>query len=115
MLGKDNSKEQLHEISRNVGILFQDPEKQFFALTVRDELAFALESRGVPPQEIEQRIWFEAKRFKLKHLMEATVFNLSEGEKQRVAVGAILAQEPRMFVLDEPSANLDPKLPRSSA
>ncbi|MFP4533162.1 MAG: ABC transporter ATP-binding protein [Desulfobacterales bacterium] len=98
----------IHEISRHVGMLFQEPEQQFFALSVADEMAFALECRAMAPKQIKAKIRAEADRFRLTHLMAASVFDLSEGEKQKVALASILAQSPSVLVLDEPSANLDP-------
>ncbi|MFP3999653.1 MAG: ABC transporter ATP-binding protein, partial [Desulfobacterales bacterium] len=99
---------RIHEISRHVGTLFQEPEQQFFALSVADEMAFALECRAMAPEQIKAKIRAEAERFRLTHLMAASVFDLSEGEKQKVALASILAQSPSVLVLDEPSANLDP-------
>ena len=105
--GAETATCHIHEISKHVGTLFQEPEQQFFALTVADEMAFALECRGIAPEQIQAKIRAEADRFRLAHLMAASVFDLSEGEKQKVALASILAQSPSVIVLDEPSANLD--------
>lgn len=105
--GKNNAQGSIHDISRRVGTMFQDPEQQFFALNVEDELAFALECQGMAPELIDRAIRQEADRFKLSTIMDAAVFDLSEGEKQKVALAAILTQKPDILILDEPSANLD--------
>ena len=107
--GKGNGSRRIQEISRDVGTLFQDPEQQFFTLSVGDELSFALECRGVDPLEIERRLITASRRFGLKDLMKAAIFTLSEGEKQKVALASVLLQKPRILVLDEPTANLDPE------
>ncbi len=106
--GKDNADRKIHEISRHVGTLFQDPEHQFFALNVADELAFALECQGIEAGIIHKTIRSESKRFKLDNIMDAAIFDLSEGEKQKVALASVLAQHPETIILDEPTANLDP-------
>lgn len=96
-------------LAGTVGTLFQDPEDQFFALTVGDEIAFALRSRGVPLDEIDRRVAYAAKRLGLESLMKQDIGSLSEGQKQKVGLAGLLALGPRILVLDEPSANLDPE------
>jgi energy-coupling factor transport system ATP-binding protein len=113
--GRDNANRSVPEIAEDVGTLFQDPEHQFFALNVEDELAFAHECRGVPPEEIRQRIARVVERFSLQHLTGSSVLTLSEGEKQKVALGSVISREPRVLILDEPTANLDPEATREMA
>jgi len=107
--GADTADLSLARISRQVGTLFQDPEHQFFALNVADEIAAALEWQGLATGEIESRIAGVADRFGLRDILEASVHDLSEGQKQKAALAAVLAQRPRVLVLDEPTANLDPE------
>ena len=107
--GREVGSCELGELSRLVGSLFQDPEQQFFALGVAEEVAFGLECRGLPPEAIEQRVEAVLARFGLTGLAGASVLELSEGEKQKVALAAAVALEPRILVLDEPTANLDPE------
>ncbi len=107
--GRDNADRSVPEIAEDVGTLFQDPEHQFFALNVEDELAFAHECRGVPVDEIGKRITRVVDRFSLEHLTGSSVLTLSEGEKQKVALGSVISREPRVLILDEPTANLDPE------
>jgi energy-coupling factor transport system ATP-binding protein len=106
--GKDNVGREIHEIAGDVGTLFQDPEHQFFTLSVEDELAFAHECRGVSPSETRATVLEMIERFSLKKVMHSRIFDLSEGEKQKVALASIISLRPRIVILDEPSANLDP-------
>ena len=105
---KDNSDREIHEIAGDVGTLFQDPEHQFFALNVEDELAFAHECRGVSRPEIRAIVLKMVERFSLEKVVHSKIFDLSEGEKQKVALAAIISLKPGIIILDEPSANLDP-------
>ena len=107
--GRDTATSNLHAISRSVGTLFQDPESQFFALSVEDELAFAHEWRGAAPEETLARVRDAAGAFGLDGIMGASVLDLSEGQKQKVALAAVISLGPAAIVLDEPSANLDPE------
>ena len=106
--GRDNKDRDIHEIAMDVGTLFQDPEHQFLTLNVSDELAFAHEWRGVAAGSIRDIIVTAAKRFGLSHLLNAPILSLSEGEKQKVALASVVSLAPKILVLDEPSANLDP-------
>ncbi len=106
--GTETRKSTLHSLSKTVGSLFQDPEQQFFALNVMDELAFALECRGLAPEKIQTEISRVTNTLHLSSLLDASIFDLSQGEKQKVALACALALHPKIIVLDEPSANLDP-------
>lgn len=106
--GIDNSTRQLCEITEDAGTLFQDPEQQFFALNVEDELAFSHEWKGVSPEDIRSKILRVSKEFSIEDLLSSSIFDLSEGEKQKVALASIVSLKPEILVLDEPTANLDP-------
>ncbi len=97
------------KIAEQVGSLFQDPERQFFALTVQDEIAFALQWRNWQPKAIALAVEESAERLGIKHLLKEHIFALSEGQKQKVALASLLAAKPKALLLDEPSANLDPE------
>ncbi|MDO4937904.1 MAG: ATP-binding cassette domain-containing protein, partial [Sutterellaceae bacterium] len=97
------------ELAETIGTLFQDPEEQFFALNVGDEIAFALRSRGKTSETIHERVHEAAKRVGIDGLLKQDIHALSEGQKQKVGLADILALGPRVLILDEPSANLDPE------
>jgi len=95
-------------LARQAGLVFQDPESQFCTLTVDDEIAFGLENLQTPPDEMENVIDRALAVVRLSGFRGRPLAHLSGGEKQRVALAAVLAMGPRLLVLDEPSANLDP-------
>ncbi len=90
-----------------VGILFQNPDNQMVALTVEKEIAFALENLGTPQPEMEQLITETLERFSITHLRRRLTSELSGGEKQRVALAAVMVCRPLILVLDEPDSFLD--------
>lgn len=107
--GFDVSTTPVAQLAAHVGTLFQDPEEQFFALNVGDEIAFALRSRGVAPAEVEVRVYAAAKRLGITELLKQDIHALSEGQKQKVGLASLLALGPKVLIFDEPSANLDPE------
>ncbi len=90
-----------------VGILFQNPDNQMVSVTVEKEVAFALENLGVPLSEMEERITETLARFSIEHLRRRLTSELSGGEKQRVALAAVMVCRPPVLVLDEPDSFLD--------
>ena len=110
LLGDKNTADMtLAEISRVVGSVFQNPRSQFFNIDTDCELAFGCENLGMNPEEIKQRVENVVQEFHLEHLLGRSIFNLSGGEKQKIACASVSATGPEIFVLDEPSANLDLK------
>jgi energy-coupling factor transport system ATP-binding protein len=107
--GHDNADRRLNEIARDAGTLLQDPEHQFFATTVEDEIAFVHEWRETSADVIRRKVDDVVARFSLGHLLHQSIHALSEGEKQKVALAAVMSTEPCALVLDEPTANLDPE------
>jgi energy-coupling factor transport system ATP-binding protein len=105
--GLDTKTAPIREISRQVGSVFQDPRSQFFTLHVMSELAFPSENYGVEPHVMQAQIKKTIQDLKLNSLMTRSIFTLSSGEKQKVAVASVYALEPGIYVFDEPSANLD--------
>jgi energy-coupling factor transport system ATP-binding protein len=99
----------LAELARRVGIVFQDPESQFCMLTVDDEVAFGLENIGVPRAEIDARIDAALQSVGLLAQRQTRLDRLSGGMKQRLALACLLAMQPEALILDEPTANLDPR------
>ena len=110
LLGDRNTADMtLVEISKVVGSVFQNPRSQFFNIDTDSELAFGCENLAMEPDEIRKRVDAVIKDFHLENLMGRSIFNLSGGEKQRIACASVAATGPEIFVLDEPSANLDLK------
>lgn len=106
--GKDVAEMKIAEMAQVVGTLLQDPERQIVASNVYNEVAFGPENLGLPSAEIEVRVEQAMKRLKIEYLLERTTFNLSGGEKQKVALAGLLAMNPSILLLDEPLASLDP-------
>ncbi|WXR61397.1 ABC transporter ATP-binding protein [Peptostreptococcaceae bacterium AGR-M142] len=97
----------LEELSLKVGSVFQNPRTQFFNVNTTDELAFGCENAGMNPKEICKRVNDVITPLDLKDLLERSIFELSGGEKQRIACGSVAALLPEIIVMDEPSSNLD--------
>ncbi|GGM28044.1 putative HMP/thiamine import ATP-binding protein YkoD [Paraliobacillus quinghaiensis] len=96
------------EVSHSVGVVFQDPETQFCMFTVEDEIAFGLENKGILPSEMENIIDSVLDLINMTAYKTRKITTLSGGQKQKLALACILAMEPDILVLDEPTANLDP-------
>ena len=110
LLGDKNTANMtLAEISRHVGSVFQNPRSQFFNIDTDSEIAFGCENLGMDPEEIRERVNRVVKEFHIEHLVGRNIFHLSGGEKQKIACASVSATDPEIFVLDEPSANLDLK------
>ena len=110
LLGDKNTADMtLAEISRHVGSVFQNPRSQFFNIDTDSEIAFGCENLGMNPEEIRERVNRVVKEFHIEHLAGRNIFHLSGGEKQKIACASVSATDPEIFVLDEPSANLDLK------
>lgn len=105
--GIDPSKKELYEIGRMIGSIFQNPKSQFFAEVVEDEIAFGLENYGIERTEIVKRITDSLRMINGETLRTRNLFQLSSGERQKVAIASINALDPPVYVFDEPSANLD--------
>ena len=100
--------ERLLDIRRTVGMVFQNPDNQIVANVVEEDVAFAPENLGVPPEEIRRRVDDALKTVGMYEFREHAPHLLSGGQKQRVAIAGVLAMAPRCIVLDEPTAMLDP-------
>ena len=100
--------ERLIELRRNVGMVFQNPDNQIVANVVEDDVAFAPENLGVEPKEIRRRVDEALKLVGMYEKRQHAPHLLSGGQKQRVAIAGVIAMEPKIIVLDEPTAMLDP-------
>ncbi len=107
--GLDTTQHPVHELFHHAGLVFQNTDAQLFNQTVEAELTYGLESLRLAPDEIDQRLRWACKLTGLDDLMDRPPHLLSGGEKQRVALGSILALRPRLLLLDEPFTHLDPQ------
>jgi len=107
--GQDPVAAEPRRMSRYVGFVFQDPEAQFVVDAVEDELVFAMENHAVPQATMRKRVEEVIDQLDIAHLRQRRVSTLSGGEKQRVAIAAVLTLQPQVLVLDEPTSQLDPQ------
>ena len=105
--GKDTRDLSLFDISLKVGSVFQNPRSQFFNVDTTSELAFGPENQGIAEDLVRDRVKRVAAQLKLEPLLDRSIFSLSGGEKQKIACGSAAAIDPDIYVLDEPSSNLD--------
>ena len=101
--------ERLIDVRRNVGMVFQNPDNQIVANVVEDDVAFAPENLGVAPEEIRKRVDEALRQVEMYDFRLHAPHLLSGGQKQRVAIAGVIAMQPRIIVLDEPTAMLDPQ------
>jgi len=97
------------EIRRKVGMVFQNPDNQFVGGTIEEDIAFGLENIGFPSKDMMERINYAAGKVGMGDYLKRPPHKLSGGQKQRSAIGSVLAMEPDYLVLDEPTSMLDPK------
>ena len=97
----------MYEISKQVGSVFQNPRTQFYTVNTTSEIAFGCENLGMEPEKIASRVKQTAEDLEIEHLLDRNIFNLSGGEKQIIAFASVYTMSPQVYVLDEPSSNLD--------
>jgi energy-coupling factor transporter ATPase len=102
------SEQPIYEMAKHVGLVFQNPENQLFALSVEKDVAFGLENLGVPREEMRKRVDWALNLTGIYDLRERAPHELSGGQQQRVAIASVLAMQPEIIVLDEPTSFLDP-------
>ncbi|HWR38390.1 MAG TPA: ABC transporter ATP-binding protein [Patescibacteria group bacterium] len=102
------TKDTLHHVRRSVGMVFQNSDDQLFMPTVYDDVAFGPLNLGFPPEEVERRVKEALDVVNSYHLKDRAPYRLSGGQKRAVAIAAVLAMEPSVLVMDEPTAGLDP-------
>ena len=105
--GKNTKQFYVSQLSDDVGSVFQDPHSQFFTSDTTSEIVFSCENAGMPREEIKANLEKITDKLQINHLLDKSVFQLSGGEKQMVAIASVCAYSPKIIVFDEPSANLD--------
>lgn len=105
--GKSVPDTELYDMAETVGSVFQNPRSQFFNVDTTSEIAFGCENLGMPDADIRERMVRAVEELSLGPLLGRSIFELSGGEKQRIACGGVSALEPEIVVLDEPTSNLD--------
>jgi len=103
------TEENLQEIRRKIGIVFQNPDNQFVGVTVRHDIAFGLENQCIEPEEMEERVKHYASLVGMQDFLSKEPHQLSGGQKQRVAIAGALAMEQDILILDEATSMLDPE------
>ncbi|MGH3042945.1 MAG: energy-coupling factor ABC transporter ATP-binding protein [Gaiellaceae bacterium] len=110
--GLEVTRENLRELRSRVGLVFQDPDDQLFMPTVREDVAFGPLNMGLDRADVDQRVGEALRSVRMSDAIERAPHQLSMGERRRVAIATVLAMRPNLLVLDEPSANLDPRARR---
>ena len=105
--GEDLAELPLYRISEKVGSVFQNPRTQFFNVDTDSEIAFGMENEAEPQEKMRQRVAETANALHIENLLGRNIFILSGGEKQKIAFASVYAMEPEIYLLDEPSSNLD--------
>jgi energy-coupling factor transport system ATP-binding protein len=106
--GTNTKSADVADLARLVGVVYQDPESQLFGLTVEEDVAFGLENLGIPRDEMHERVDWALGAVELSDVRLKSPSRLSGGQKQRLAIASVLAMRPRVMILDEPTAELDP-------
>lgn len=105
--GKNISDMPMYRIAEKVGSVFQNPRTQFFNVDTDSEIAFGIENEARPPEELAERVRRTADELHINGLLGRNIFSMSGGEKQKIAFASVYAMEPEIYLLDEPTSNLD--------
>lgn len=106
--GTDLNEENIWDVRKQIGMVFQNPDNQFVGTTVQDDVAFGLENIGLPRDEMVNRVQDSLKKVKMEDFLNQEPHHLSGGQKQRVAIAGVLALKPSIIILDEATSMLDP-------
>jgi len=106
--GMEVGRDSFEAVNRAVGFVFQDPNDQIFAPTVRDDICYGPRNLGLPEDEVSRRLETAAAQVAITDLLDRPIHHLSYGQKKRLSIAGVLAMQPRVLVLDEPTASLDP-------
>ena len=106
--GFELNDDSVYKVRENVGIVFQNPDNQFVGVTVKDDIAFGLENRRIPSEDIKKRVLEVSTLVGMEKELERNPEELSGGQKQRVAIASVLAFKPSIIIFDEATSMLDP-------
>jgi energy-coupling factor transporter ATP-binding protein EcfA2 len=101
-----------HELARHIGFCFQNPNHQIVSFNVRDEIIFGLKAHGIEPSEFEPRIHESLEFVNMLDFLDAEIFDLGKGQKQRLALASVLSLRPEILIVDEPTTGQDPRMAR---
>jgi energy-coupling factor transport system ATP-binding protein len=110
--GRDVARTPTHELTQQIGFCFQNPNHQIVSFKVRDEMTFGLKAHNIDPGEFEGRIQHALELVDLLDVIEAEIFDLGKGQKQRLALASVLTLNPQILVIDEPTTGQDPQMTR---
>ncbi len=105
----DYSKQGIISLKKNIGIVFQDPDDQLFSASVEQDISFGAFNLGLSKDEVRKRVYDAMQKTGIAHLKAKPTHALSYGQKKRVAIAGVLVMQPRLMILDEPTAGLDPR------
>lgn len=105
--GRSTASCEVFDLAKSIGLVFQDPDSQIFSVTVEDEISFGLENMGLEKKEIKAGVEKVLDSLKIRDLKDKETFALSHGQKQEVCIAGVLAMDPEILVLDEPTSQLD--------
>ena len=105
--GQEISNIPMYQIAAKVGSVFQNPRTQFFNVDTDSEIAFGIENEARPPKKLAERVEQTTEDLRIQKLRNRNIFELSGGEKQKIAFASVYAMNPQIYLLDEPSSNLD--------
>jgi energy-coupling factor transporter ATP-binding protein EcfA2 len=108
--GKDVAATPTHELTQEIGFCFQNPNHQLVAFNVRDEMTFGLKAHNIDPSEFDERIHSALEQVNMLDALDAEIFDLGKGQKQRLALASVLTLNPKILVIDEPTTGQDPQM-----
>lgn len=112
VLDQDVAVTPTHELARRVGFCFQNPNHQIVSFNVKDEIIFGLKAHGIDPSEFESRIYESLEFVNMLDFIDAEIFDLGKGQKQRLALASVLSLRPEILIVDEPTTGQDPRMAR---
>lgn len=110
--GRDVAVTPTHELTQQIGFCFQNPNHQLVSFNVRDEMTFGLKAHNIDPAEFDERIQRALELVDLLDVLDAEIFDLGKGQKQRLALASVLTLNPKVLVIDEPTTGQDPQMTR---